>query len=65
MALDMTKQLKLGEVFDSMNRDEDFCVGNIIDIRQSNIYGNIDFNNASSDDNMDGAGQLEVTRTEE
>ena len=53
MALEMTKRLKLGEVFDSMNRDEDICVGNI------------DFNNASSDDdNMDGAGQLEVTRTE-
>ena len=47
MALDMTK---LGEIFDSMNRDEDFCVVNI------------DF--ASSDDNMDGAGQLEVMRTE-
>ena len=49
MALDM---MKLGEVFNSMNRDEDFCVVNI------------DFNNASSDDNMDGAGQLEVMRTE-
>ena len=40
---------KLGEVFDSMNKDEDL---------------NINFNNASSDDNMDGAGQLEVMRTE-
>ena len=52
MALDMTKRMKLGEVFDLMNRDEDFCVVTI------------DFKDASSDDdNMDGAGQLEVTRT--
>ena len=34
-----------------MNKDEDLNI-------------NIDFNNASSDDNMDGAGQLEVMRTE-
>ena len=44
MALDMTKRMKLEEVIDLMNRDEDFGVVNV------------NFNDASSDDdNMDGA----------